>query len=196
MRLILEKARLDTVRLNLIKSVCDSCRECRAWERPGNTTLPSTSLPSKFNEEVECDLMFYKNEHIVFHIIDRCIRFAACTEIPDKKMHTVLKAYITCWHQHEPAKVLYSDGEGALASDISKELLRSMGTELRIRAHGQHATTIEARHGILRHLLHVMEEELKSRNRPLEFDRLLHEAMFASNAFTFYNGVSPYNALY
>ena len=29
---------------------------------------------SKFNAEVECDLMFYRNGHIVCHIIDTCIR--------------------------------------------------------------------------------------------------------------------------
>ena len=46
------------------------------------------------------------------------------------------------------------------------------------------------------HLLHVMEEDLKRHDIPLVFTRLLHEVMFASNAFTFYNGVSPYNALY
>ena len=68
-----------------------------------------------------------------------------------------------------------------------------MGTELRICAHGQHAATIEARNGILSHLLHVMEEELTSRNIPFNFSRLLHEALFASNAFTYYNVVSPHN---
>ena len=41
-----------------------------------------------------------------------------------------------------------------------------------------------------------MEEDLKRPYIPLVIPRLLHEAMFASRAFTFYNGVSPYNALY
>eukprot|EP00959_Pyramimonas_sp_CCMP1952_P312792 6547478-Pyramimonas_sp.AAC.1 len=83
--------------------------------------------------------------------------------------------------QFGPAKVLYSDGEGAHNNDIAKAVLKAKGTELR-----QHATTIEARNGILRHLLHVMEAEL---------NRLLHEALFAANAFIFYNEVSPCNAL-
>eukprot|EP00959_Pyramimonas_sp_CCMP1952_P325153 6805832-Pyramimonas_sp.AAC.1 len=55
------------------------------------------------------------------------------------------------------AKVLYSDGEGALKNDTAKEVLKAKGADLRIRARGQHATTIEARNGILRHLPHVME---------------------------------------
>ena len=92
MRHLLSSAGLDSVRLGLIKEVCDTCRECRAWERPGNTQMTSVSLPGKFNEEVECDLLFYK-KHIVFHIIDRCIRWAAGQEIPDKTMTTILDAY-------------------------------------------------------------------------------------------------------
>ena len=43
--------------------------------------------------------------------------------------------------------------------------------------------------------MHLMEEELKRHNIPVVFKRLLAEAMFATNAFTFYNGASPYNAL-
>eukprot|EP00959_Pyramimonas_sp_CCMP1952_P176383 3685872-Pyramimonas_sp.AAC.1 len=61
--------------------------------------------------------------------------------------------------QFGPAKVLYSDGEGALDNDIAKPILTAQGTELRIRTRGQHATTTEARNDILRHLPHVMDAE-------------------------------------
>eukprot|EP00959_Pyramimonas_sp_CCMP1952_P435225 9113330-Pyramimonas_sp.AAC.1 len=62
--------------------------------------------------------------------------------------------------QFGPAKVFYSDGEGALNNDAAKEVLKVKGAGLRMRARGQRATTMEARSGILRHLLHVMEAEL------------------------------------
>eukprot|EP00959_Pyramimonas_sp_CCMP1952_P166477 3479837-Pyramimonas_sp.AAC.1 len=86
MRLILSKISLDSVGLNPIKGICDACRECRAWGKPGHTSMPSTALLGKFNEEVECDLMFYKKEHRIFHSIDRCIRYATGIEIPGKTM--------------------------------------------------------------------------------------------------------------
>ena len=140
--------------------------------------------------------MFYKSEHKVFHIIDRCIRWAAATEVPDRHLNTLVDAYHTTWMRHGPAEVLYSDGEGALNNDTANAIFKGKGTELRIRVRGQHATTIEARSGILFHLQHVMEEDLKRQYIPLVIPRLLHEAMFASSAFTFYNGVSPYSALY
>eukprot|EP00959_Pyramimonas_sp_CCMP1952_P399101 8362819-Pyramimonas_sp.AAC.1 len=41
-----------------------------------------------------------------------------------------------------------------------------------------------------------MEAELNRLDIPLVFTRLLHEALFAASAFTFYNDVSPCNALF
>eukprot|EP00959_Pyramimonas_sp_CCMP1952_P363023 7601794-Pyramimonas_sp.AAC.1 len=98
--------------------------------------------------------------------------------------------------QFGPAKVLYSDGEGALNKDTAEAVLKAKGTELRIPARGQRATTVEARNGILRHLLHAVEAELIRLDIPLVFTRLLHEALFAANAFTFYHAVSPCTALF
>eukprot|EP00959_Pyramimonas_sp_CCMP1952_P200101 4184981-Pyramimonas_sp.AAC.1 len=84
MILILGNIGLDNVRLNLTKGVCDTCRECRAWDKPGHTVMPSTALPVNFNDEVECDLMFYKQERKICHIIDRCIRYATGMELSDQ----------------------------------------------------------------------------------------------------------------
>eukprot|EP00959_Pyramimonas_sp_CCMP1952_P350262 7338407-Pyramimonas_sp.AAC.1 len=72
-------------------------------------------------------------------------------------MTSIVDAYFQCWMQFEPAKVLYSDGgEGALNNDTAMVVFKAKGTELRVRAHGQRATTIDARNDILRHLLHAM----------------------------------------
>eukprot|EP00959_Pyramimonas_sp_CCMP1952_P015409 326553-Pyramimonas_sp.AAC.1 len=68
----------------MIKEVCDTCRECRAWGRPGNSTLPSVSLPGNWLDEGEMDLMFYK-KRTIFHIMDGCIRLAAGQEISDRE---------------------------------------------------------------------------------------------------------------
>eukprot|EP00959_Pyramimonas_sp_CCMP1952_P456884 9473910-Pyramimonas_sp.AAC.1 len=104
MRLILSKIGLDSVRLNLITSVCRTRGECSAWDKPGHAFMPSTALLGKLNEEVDCDLMFYKQEHNIFHIIDLCIRDATGMEIPDKIMTRILDAHHLCWTQFGPAK--------------------------------------------------------------------------------------------
>eukprot|EP00959_Pyramimonas_sp_CCMP1952_P067897 1417078-Pyramimonas_sp.AAC.1 len=75
-------------------------------------------------------------------------------------MTSILDADHQCWMQFGPAEVLYSDGEDALNNDTAEAVLQANCTELRIRARGQHATTIEAGNGRLRNLLHVMEAEL------------------------------------
>ena len=110
-------------------------------------------------------------------------------------MTTLLDAFDRIWNTYGYPQTLYSDGEGAFNNPTAKAQLASKGTDLRIRARGQHATTVEARNGLLRHTMHHIEQELKERDIPLQFTRLLSEAVFACNAFTFYNECSPYNAL-
>eukprot|EP00959_Pyramimonas_sp_CCMP1952_P379160 7942079-Pyramimonas_sp.AAC.1 len=93
---------LGNVRLNQIKGGCDACRERRAWDKPGHTVMPSAAPPGKFNEEVECDLMFHNQEHHIFHIIDRCMRYAPGMETRQdydnyhEYISSVLDAVWTC----------------------------------------------------------------------------------------------------
>ena len=42
--------------------------------------------------------------------------------------------------------------------------------------------------------MHLIEADLKRFGADITFKRLLGEGFFVCNAFTFYNGVSPYNA--
>ncbi len=115
--------------------------------------------------------MFYK-KRTIFHVMDRCIRLAAGQDISDRERDTILDAYHFCWIAYRgPFKVLYSDGEGALNNDAAKAMMANKGTELRIRAPGKHATSIESRNGILRGVLHMIEEELNRHNIPIVFTK-------------------------
>eukprot|EP00959_Pyramimonas_sp_CCMP1952_P401107 8404871-Pyramimonas_sp.AAC.1 len=125
MILVSTKAGLDNVRLNRIKGVCDTCRGCRAWGKPGRAVMPPTALPGNINgKNIEYDLMLYKQEHRTWHIINRCVRSGAGIEIPYKIMTSTLDAYHQYWMQIGPAIVLYSDGEGALNDDTAKAVLQ------------------------------------------------------------------------
>ena len=57
--------------------------------------------------------------------------------------------------------MLDCDGEGGLNREVAKERLAALGAELRMRAPGQHAATIEARSRILCMMLHLIEEDMK-----------------------------------
>eukprot|EP00974_Lingulodinium_polyedra_P061264 5908283-Lingulodinium_polyedra.AAC.1 len=85
------------------------------------------------------------------------------------------------------------DGEPGMNNDVAKAELKRLGTDLRVRAPGHHANIIEARHGLLRHVLHLIEEDLQRFDADISFKRLLVEGIFVCNTFSFYNGVSPYN---
>eukprot|EP00959_Pyramimonas_sp_CCMP1952_P393176 8238186-Pyramimonas_sp.AAC.1 len=50
-------------------------------------------------------------------------------------------------------------------------MMASKGTTLRIRAPGQHATSIESRNGILMCVFHMIEEELNRHNIPVVFTK-------------------------
>eukprot|EP00959_Pyramimonas_sp_CCMP1952_P230735 4823590-Pyramimonas_sp.AAC.1 len=58
MRTTTWRAGIGVARLHAMRGAVDSCRERRAWEKPGNIVVPSVSPHGKFNGEVECDLMF------------------------------------------------------------------------------------------------------------------------------------------
>jgi hypothetical protein len=194
MRNILQAAGVDEARLTLIKSIIDTCRECRAWQKRGNVITPTVEITTKFREAGETDLFFYKR-FIGFHVIDRAIRLSDGCQVPDKLSHTLVEAYRTSWVQREgPFQVLYSDGEMGFNNPESIAELKRMGTTLRVRAPLQHARLAESRQAMLRHVMHMIEADLKRHNTTIPFKRLYAEAIFVVNAFSFYNGVSPYNA--
>ena len=49
-----------------------------------------------FNEEIQVDLMFWEH-HVVCHVIDKCLRFAAAGIVPDKEASTILSAIVSLW---------------------------------------------------------------------------------------------------
>jgi len=132
MRQLLHAAGIDEVRLAMIKQVVDTCRECRAWQKTGHEIMPSLSLPTKLNDEGECDLMFYKRK-IAYHIIDRAIKVSDGCEILDKTSPTLLDAYVTSWVQRfGPFKIPYMDGESGMNNAEAIAELKRLGTELRV----------------------------------------------------------------
>eukprot|EP00974_Lingulodinium_polyedra_P051609 4965228-Lingulodinium_polyedra.AAC.1 len=53
------------------------------------------------------------------------------------------------------------DGESGMNNECAKLELKRLGTELRVRAPGQRANISESRNGVLRHVLHLIEEDMK-----------------------------------
>ena len=94
----LDAAGVPTHVLNLIPSIIETCRQCRAWAKHGDDVTPSVDLQMEQNHTVEADIMFYK-QFMVWHMIDRADRWHAGTQIESKDTTTLCDALDTTWCQ-------------------------------------------------------------------------------------------------
>ena len=82
--------------IDQVQSIVDTCRICRSWQDVAPKAVTSSSLCTYFNEEIQVDLMFWK-QHIICHIIDVAVRFAAAGFVPDRLTYSVLHAILVLW---------------------------------------------------------------------------------------------------
>ena len=76
------------------------------------------------------------------------------------------------------------------------QFLDRCGTQLKLKAPGEHAQMVERHHELLRQTLHKLEEQLKEEGIAVPFSVVVNEAILAKNAFTTVGGHTPYRALY
>ena len=91
MRKFLERVGVSDEVHNLIPEICDTCKVCRMWTKPGPDNVCSIDLADKFNAQVECDLLFI-HDYIIFHLLDRCTRWHATMLIPDREEGALVSA--------------------------------------------------------------------------------------------------------
>ena len=94
MRRFLERVGVSEEVLKLIPEVCQTCKVCRTWAKPGPSNACSVSLPDAFNQQVECDLLFVC-KRVIFHLTDRCARWHESALIPNKESETLVNALYT-----------------------------------------------------------------------------------------------------
>ena len=116
------------------------------WAKPGPANSCSVEVADNFNNQVECDLMFV-GKHIIFHMLDRCLRWHAAKVIPGKQEDTLITALDELWVSiHGPPKELIMDGEsGLMGSAKAQDFLHRKGIKPHQRGKGQHARYIERR---------------------------------------------------
>ena len=141
----------------MVPEVIHTYRECRVWAAPGPAVTPSVELPTKQNEFVECDIMFYKT-NMIWHMIDRADRWHRAMLIERKTAEALCDAIDTLWISiHGPFKYLIIDRESGIDSEYTKTFLKRKGIQIRPRAVGQHAQYVERRGQIIRQTMHRIE---------------------------------------
>ena len=180
----------------LVQQIVDTCDICRNWSRPGPRAVTSSTVTTRFNQEVQTDLLFYKDK-VVLHMIDRTTRFTVARKVESKHLDCIIEGIMSHWVAlFGPPNQLTSDQEGALSSPEAAALLEARGIKLHLLAKEQHATTVERHHAILRRQLHVLDEQATAEGLRVSFESLLGEAVFAKNALFSVGGASPFEAVF
>ena len=124
----LDRVGVSDMVLKLIPEICQSCKICREWAKPGPDAVCSTEIADTFNAQVEVDLLFVE-KHIIFHMIDRCTRFHCARVVPNREDDTLIKAINEMWiSTHGPMGELISDNEtGIKFSDAIQKLEPARG---------------------------------------------------------------------
>jgi hypothetical protein len=166
--------------------------------------VASVNVANKFNDQVECDLMFHK-KFVIFHAICRCTRWEAAWLIDQtiwphpKEQEPVVDALVECWLRiHGPMRELIMDGESAVAKALlTASTLSRKGINLVGLAPNQHARIIDRRTALTRLVLNKMDTQLEAEGLlDIPFKHRLAEAVFAGNALISVNRTTPYNAVY
>eukprot|EP00974_Lingulodinium_polyedra_P047228 4529741-Lingulodinium_polyedra.AAC.1 len=82
--------------LQLVPQTVETCRACRMWSKPGPKAIATATLSVRFNERVQCDLLFYE-QYIVFNMIDEAINCHVAVEVPSRRAEPLLSAFMTSW---------------------------------------------------------------------------------------------------
>ncbi|CAE7261221.1 pol [Symbiodinium sp. KB8] len=196
MKTLLTAAGVSPEIMVLVQQIVDTCDICRNWTRPGPRTVTSATVTTRFNEEIQVDLLFYRDK-IILHMIDRTTRFTVARRIASKHLDNVVEGVMSHWvGMFGPPNRITSDQEGAFQSPEAAALLESRGIKLHLLAKEQHASIVERHHAILRRQLHVLEEQSTAEGLRISFDAILGEAVYAKNALFAVGGASPFEAVF
>ena len=114
MKTLLTAAGVSPEIMVLVQQIVDTCDICRNWTRPGPRTVTSATVTTRFNEEIQVDLLFYRDK-IILHMIDRTTRFTVARRIASKHLDNVVEGVMSHWvGMFGPPNRITSDQEGAL----------------------------------------------------------------------------------
>ena len=144
METLLQAAGIPAAVVNMSRQIVDTCQVCRSWSRPAPRAIATSSLPSRFNQLIQCDLL--------------CTRFACTDVVADRNTNTLLTSLQNSWFKHfGPPRALVVDQEGGLTGPEAASWLEARGVQLDPKARNQHADMIERHHEVLRRQVHLLE---------------------------------------
>ena len=182
--------------LDLIPSICSTCKVCRAWQKPGHRAVTSSRLSDEFNHTLQFDLFFFE-EHVIAVLLCEATRWCCADVIASKDSEQILRFISDRWLRiYGSPKLIVSDQEGGLFSEESSIFAERMGFALRPKPIGSHAAMVERHHQVLRDTLHKVVMQARCEKLFFSFSDCLSQVVFAKNALTNVGGHSPYVAVF
>ena len=133
---------------------------------------------------------------MISHIVDEATRFCAALVLPGRSAQYLIRSIHRDWFRFFGApKLIVADGETGLDSEEVRQWLDRIRSEVKPKAPGEHAQTVERRHELLRHILHNVEYQLREEGINLPFDVVLAECMFVKNAMITVGEVTPFQSV-
>ena len=137
--------------LELVKPACDQCSICRQWTRPSAKAKLSTTLRTRFNEEMQADLLFIGKDLKFLHCIDVALRFGLAWQTNSKLLSELASLFHKRWLQVlGPPENFTCDQEGSLAHAEWGRFCERHTINRHLLPTEDHAFIIERRNDILR----------------------------------------------
>ena len=199
MKKLLERVGVSHKVLDVLPEVVQTCQVCREWQKSGPDNVCSIDLVDTINQRVECDLVFI-DSHVIFHMLDRCVRWHATKVITNEEADTLIEALDDIWFSiHGPPKELIMDNEhGLMGSKKAQGYLARRGVKPHGRGKDHHARFIERRGALFRDVVHNIQSQIKEEGLTgkMTFKQIVSEATFCGNAMLSVNDSTPYIGLY
>ena len=196
MESLLQAAGIPADVVKLARQVVDTCSVCRTWSTPSPKTVTTSSLPTRFNQTLQMDLLFIKDK-IVLHVLDVCTRFTMAEEVANRNTDELLSTLQKTWFKmFGPPRVIVIDQEGGLSGPEAAAWFEARDVTLELRAKNQHADMAERHNEVLRRQIHLLDTNATKEGLRVSFGALLAEAVFAKNILFNMGGASPYEAVF
>ena len=192
---LLQAAGAPKSALDLVHPIVKACKICNMWLRPQARSIATGRLTTRFNEIIQCDLLFVFTL-AVLHIVDEATRWSAVQVLKSRSEEDLCDGFNNGWIKiWGPPRVLIIDQESGFAYDYGQVFCERLGIDRKLRGKDQHAHLVERHHEILRQHAHRLKIQCDREGLRITEEQIVNESCFAKNALLTIGRTTPYKSV-